>query len=61
MGQLSAAHPELATDFRIVRLPDLSDPAARVALLELLARERRLELARRRWAAVVGWCGGLVW
>jgi hypothetical protein len=49
MGQLSAAYPELATDFRIVRLPDLSDPAARVALLELLARERRLVLAAAAW------------
>jgi hypothetical protein len=48
-GQLSAAHPELVTDLRIVRLPDLSDPAARAALLELLARERRLELSPEAW------------
>jgi hypothetical protein len=48
-GQLSAAHPELVTDLRIVRLPDLSDPAARAALLELLAHERRLELSPDAW------------
>jgi SpoVK/Ycf46/Vps4 family AAA+-type ATPase len=46
---LSAAYPELVTDLRIVRLPDLSDPAARAALLELLARERRLELSPEAW------------
>jgi hypothetical protein len=49
VGQLSAAHPELVTELRIVRLPDLSDPAARAALLELLAHERRLELSPEAW------------
>jgi hypothetical protein len=44
-AQVSAAHPELATDFRPVRLPDLADPAARAVLLELLAEERSLELS----------------
>ena len=48
-GRLSAAHPELATDLRIVRLPDLSDPTARAALLDVLARERRLELSPQAW------------
>ncbi|HEU5160311.1 MAG TPA: AAA family ATPase [Streptosporangiaceae bacterium] len=48
-GRLSEAHPELVSDLRIVRLPDLSDPAARVALLELLARERRLDLFPDAW------------
>jgi hypothetical protein len=49
LGQLSAAHPELVTDLRVVRLPDLADPAARVALLELLAAERHLELSPAAW------------
>jgi len=44
-AQVSAAHPELATDFRPVRLPDLTDPAARAVLLELLAEERSLNLS----------------
>jgi SpoVK/Ycf46/Vps4 family AAA+-type ATPase len=49
LGQLSAAHPELVTDLRVVHLPDLSDPAARVALLGLLAAERHLELSPGAW------------
>jgi hypothetical protein len=51
MGQLSAAHPELVTDFRIVRMPDLTDPSARAALLELLAAERHLQLSPEAWEA----------
>ncbi|HEX6469667.1 MAG TPA: hypothetical protein VF069_11280 [Streptosporangiaceae bacterium] len=49
LSRLSAAHPELLTDFRVVRLPDLTDPAARIALLDLLARERRVELSPGAW------------
>jgi hypothetical protein len=49
LGQLSAAYPELVTDLRVVRLPDLSDPDVRVALLELLAAERHLELSPAAW------------
>ncbi|MCW2887224.1 MAG: hypothetical protein JWL58_4086 [Streptosporangiaceae bacterium] len=49
LAQLSAAHPELVTDFRTVRLPDLTDPAARAALLEVLATERHLSLSTAAW------------
>lgn len=46
---VAQAHPELAADFRAVRLPDLSKPAMRVALLELLAKERALGLDEAAW------------
>jgi SpoVK/Ycf46/Vps4 family AAA+-type ATPase len=49
LAQLSDAHPELVTDFRAVRLPDLTDPTARVALLEILATERHLSLSPAGW------------
>jgi SpoVK/Ycf46/Vps4 family AAA+-type ATPase len=49
LAQLSAAHPELVTDFRAVRLPDLTDPTARTALLEVLAAERQLSLSPAAW------------
>jgi AAA lid domain len=49
LAQLSAAHPELVTDFRVVRLPDLSGPAPRAALLDVLATERRLSLTPAAW------------
>ncbi|WP_344207857.1 hypothetical protein, partial [Actinomadura livida] len=45
VGELSAASPELVTDLRAVRLPDLNAPEARAALVGLLAEERRLRLA----------------
>jgi hypothetical protein len=51
LAQLTAAHPELVTDFRTVRLPDLTDPAARAALLEVLAGERQLSLSPAAWEA----------
>ncbi|TYK44961.1 hypothetical protein [Actinomadura decatromicini] len=52
VGELSAASPELVTDLRAVRLPDLSDAAARSALVGLLAEERRLRLGADAWAVV---------
>jgi hypothetical protein len=45
LALLSAASPELVTDFRAVRLPDLGDPALRSALLGLLAGEREVNLS----------------
>jgi hypothetical protein len=48
-GRLSAGHPELVTDLRVLRMPDLTDPAARVALLEVLAAERHLRLSPEAW------------
>ena len=52
VGELSAASPELVTDLRAVRLPDLSEPRMRHALLELLAEERRLRLEPDAWRVV---------
>jgi hypothetical protein len=52
IAELSAASPELVTDFRAVRLPDLSDPVMRAELLELLAEERRLRLSPAAWDVV---------
>ncbi|WP_026341881.1 hypothetical protein [Actinomadura atramentaria] len=52
VGELSAASPELLTDLRAVRLPDLSVPAVREGLLGLLAEERRLRLAADAWQVV---------
>ncbi|MFI0481290.1 hypothetical protein [Actinomadura sp. 9N215] len=52
VGELSAASPELVTDLRAVRLPDLSDAAARSALVGLLAEERRLRLGSDAWTVV---------
>ncbi|WP_067468451.1 hypothetical protein [Actinomadura macra] len=52
VGELSAASPELVTDLRAVRLPDLADPAARAALVGILAEERSLRLGSQAWAVV---------
>ncbi|MFL6051977.1 MAG: hypothetical protein ACJ72W_03515, partial [Actinoallomurus sp.] len=49
LRELTDAVPELMTDFRTVRLPDLSDPGLRVHLAALLADERRLKLAPEAW------------
>jgi hypothetical protein len=49
LNALSEAGPELVTDFRSVRLPDLSEPATRVELAALLATERHLALTARAW------------
>ncbi|MEO3784214.1 hypothetical protein ABGB12_12845 [Actinocorallia sp. B10E7] len=49
---LSSAHPELVTDFRTVRLPDLSVPAHRAALLRLLAEERFVGISDDAWPTV---------
>ncbi|RMI36319.1 hypothetical protein [Actinomadura harenae] len=52
VGELSAAAPELVTDLRAVRLPDLSRPREREALLRLLAEERRLRIGEDAWTVV---------
>lgn len=52
VGELSAASPELVTDLRAVRLPDLADGRARSALVGLLAEERSLRLGSDAWAVV---------
>ncbi|MFG2089546.1 hypothetical protein [Spirillospora sp. NPDC048824] len=52
VGELSAASPELVTDLRAVRLPDLDVPEARSALVGLLAEERRLRLGPDAWTVV---------
>jgi hypothetical protein len=49
LAALSQATPELVTDFRTIRLPDLSDPDARVELAALLAAERHLRLTDGAW------------
>jgi hypothetical protein len=49
LRELTDAIPELITDFRTIRLPDLSDPRLRVHLAALLAGERRLKLAPEAW------------
>jgi hypothetical protein len=49
LNALSQASPELVTDFRSVRLPDLSDPDTRVELAALLATERHLALTAGAW------------
>ncbi|MCW2900696.1 MAG: hypothetical protein JWO67_2961 [Streptosporangiaceae bacterium] len=49
MAELSAASPELVTGFRAVRLPDLTDPVLRGALLGLLAAERQVSLSAAAW------------
>lgn len=49
LGALTQASPELVTDFRAVRLPDLSDPGTRVRLAALLADERHLRLTPAAW------------
>ncbi|REF00402.1 hypothetical protein [Thermomonospora umbrina] len=49
---LSAAAPEVITDMRAVRMPDLTDTATRTALLALLAEERRLRLDVDAWDVV---------
>jgi hypothetical protein len=46
---LTEASPELVTDFRSVRLPDLSEPDVRAELASLLASERHLELTPGAW------------
>ncbi|WP_153540312.1 hypothetical protein [Actinomadura macrotermitis] len=52
VGELSAASPELLTDLRAVRLPDLGEARVREGLLGLLAEERRLRLAADAWEVV---------
>ncbi|WP_433479476.1 hypothetical protein ACQPZP_22015 [Spirillospora sp. CA-142024] len=52
VGELSAASPELVTDLRAVRLPDLAVADARAALVRLLAEERSLRLGSDAWAVV---------
>ncbi|MGP4025736.1 hypothetical protein [Actinomadura sp. 3N407] len=52
VGELSAASPELVTDLRAVRLPDVDAPEARAALVGLLAEERRLRLGSDAWTVV---------
>ncbi|WP_207945245.1 hypothetical protein, partial [Actinomadura rubrisoli] len=59
VGELSAASPELVTDLRAVRLPDLADVTARAALLGLLAEERRLRIGSDAWVVVHREVGGL--
>ncbi|MBE1536425.1 hypothetical protein [Actinomadura algeriensis] len=59
VGELSAASPELVTDLRAVRLPDLAEPAARAALVGLLAQERGLRLGADAQAVVDREIGGL--
>jgi hypothetical protein len=50
LAQLSATSPELVADLRAVRLPDLADTSLRIALLGLLAEERRTSLSAEAWA-----------
>ncbi|WP_242892825.1 hypothetical protein [Actinomadura litoris] len=52
VGELSAVSPELVTDLRAVRLPDLAQDAARAALLGLLAEERSLRIGPDAWVVV---------
>lgn len=52
VGELTAAAPELTADLRAVRLPDLTDPRARAALVRLLAEERSLRLGAGAQAVV---------
>ncbi|WP_146087545.1 hypothetical protein [Thermomonospora echinospora] len=54
LADLSAAAPEVVTDLRAVRMPDLSDPGLRRALLALLAEERRLRLDAEAWQVAAG-------
>jgi hypothetical protein len=49
LAALTEVSPELVTDFRSVRLPDLSDPRARAELAALLATERHLRLTGGAW------------
>ncbi|MCD0450031.1 hypothetical protein LO762_12630 [Actinocorallia sp. API 0066] len=50
--EFAAAHPELVTDFRTVRLPDLEDGEARLNLLALLAAERFVTVADESWPII---------
>jgi hypothetical protein len=52
LSALSQVGPELVTDFRTVRLPDLSDPDRRVELAALLASERHLRPTPEAWVVV---------
>jgi hypothetical protein len=49
LAALSQVSPELVTDFRSVRLPDLSDLETRAELAALLASERHLRLTGGAW------------
>jgi hypothetical protein len=49
LNALTQASPELVTEFRSVRLPELSEPRARVELAALLATERHLALTAGAW------------
>ena len=51
---LTEASPELVTDFRSVRLRDLSEPGTRAELATLLAAERHLELTSEAWEVARG-------
>ncbi|MGH3389996.1 MAG: hypothetical protein ACRDOO_14090, partial [Actinomadura sp.] len=59
LARLSAASPELVTDLRAVRLPDLGDLTLRIALLGLLAEERQTSLSAEAWTAARGDLAGL--
>jgi hypothetical protein len=52
LAALGQASPELVTDFRTVRLPDLSVPDARVRLAALLAAERHLRPTPEAWEVI---------
>jgi hypothetical protein len=49
LAALTEISPELVTDFRSVRLPDLSGPRERAELAALLATERHLRLTGGAW------------
>ncbi|ROO88361.1 hypothetical protein EDD29_6029 [Actinocorallia herbida] len=50
--EFAAAHPEIVTDFRTVRLPDLEGGEARLNLLALLAAERFVTIDDHAWQVV---------
>lgn len=52
LAALGQASPELVTDFRTVRLPDLSVPDTRVRLAALLAAERHLRPTPEAWEVI---------
>ncbi len=49
LHDLTEASPELVTDFRAIRLPDLSEAEVRADLAALLATERHLNLTEDAW------------
>ncbi|MDX6741250.1 hypothetical protein [Actinocorallia sp. A-T 12471] len=52
--EFAAAHPELITDFRTVRLPDLDKDEVRLNLLALLAAERFVTIDDEAWRIIRG-------